>query len=139
MFGRWLARKRHRLRFARIVFAVAGFSGLCVTMPLYFLYDFINGLGPAPITLREFYFGFAGVTLAWQIAFLIIAADPARHRMMMIPSIIEKLSYVFANVALLLSGDITVSYAAVAIPDLGFAIFFMAALLKSRPIKAARA
>jgi hypothetical protein len=82
------------LRFARIVFAVAGFWGLCVTMPLYFLYDFINGRGPAPITLPEFYFGFAGVTLAWQIAFLIIAADPARHRMMMIPSIIEKLSYV---------------------------------------------
>jgi hypothetical protein len=31
--------------------------------------------------------------LAWQFAFLVIARDPVRFRLMMIPSVIEKFGY----------------------------------------------
>jgi hypothetical protein len=45
----------------------------------------------------KFYYGFAGVTLTWQVVFPLIARDPARYRVMIIPSILEKFSYVLAN------------------------------------------
>jgi hypothetical protein len=37
-----------------------------------------------------------GVALAWQLAFIVIARDPARFRPLMIPSIFEKLNYAIA-------------------------------------------
>jgi hypothetical protein len=75
------------------VFAIAGICGLLVVPPLYFLFDMIGRQTPPPITHTEFYYGFAAVTLAWQLAFLVIASDPARFRLLMFPAIVEKLRY----------------------------------------------
>lgn len=33
------------------------------------------------------------MTLAWQFAFLVIASDPGRFRLMMLPAVFEKFSY----------------------------------------------
>lgn len=44
------------------------------------------------ITRPGFYYGFVGLGLAWQIAFLVIAQDPVKYRLMMIPSMVEKFS-----------------------------------------------
>jgi hypothetical protein len=41
-----------------------------------------------------------GAALAWQIAFFVIATDPARYRPLMIPSVFEKFSYGIAVVIL---------------------------------------
>jgi len=46
------------------------------------------------------------VTLAWQAAFLVIARDPVRYRLLMIPAIIEKATYVIALLLLFLNGRI---------------------------------
>jgi hypothetical protein len=121
------------MKFARIVFGVAGIYGILATLPLYFIYDYISRRDPPPITHPQFYFGFAGVTLAWQFAFLVIAAYPTRYRAMMIPSIIEKLSYVLACAALFWSGRIPVPQAATALPDLTLALLFIAGFMKTRP------
>ena len=48
------------------------------------------------ITHPEYFYGFIGVGLAWQVAFLIIATDPRRYRPLIIPSIIEKFSFAAA-------------------------------------------
>lgn len=40
------------------------------------------------------------MTLAWQIAFLIVASDPLRYRPIMIAAIVEKFGYVAALVLL---------------------------------------
>jgi hypothetical protein len=48
---------------------------------------------PPPITQPEFFYGFVGVSLAWQVLFLFLARDPQRYRLMMLPSILEKISY----------------------------------------------
>lgn len=61
--------------------------------PLYFLFNVIRRNDPTPITHPGFYYGFVGVGLAWQAAFLIIATDPARFRPIMIAAILEKFSY----------------------------------------------
>jgi len=78
------------MRFARIVFLIAGIWGLLVITPLYFMFDLIGHKDPPPITHPGFFYGFVGVGLAWQIAFLIIAKNPVRLRPMMIPSVVEK-------------------------------------------------
>lgn len=90
------------MRFAKVVFWVAGIWGVLVITPLYFLFDVIGRKDPPPITHPGFFYGFAGVALAWQIAFCFIATDPARFRPLMIPSILEKFLY-GASVVVLVS------------------------------------
>ena len=92
------------MRFAKVVFWVAGIWGLLVITPLYFLFDVIGQKDPPAITHPGFYYGFVGCALAWQIAFLIIGADPVRMRPMMVPSMVEKFTYCTAVVVLVMEG-----------------------------------
>jgi hypothetical protein len=120
------------LKFARIVFMVAGVWGVLIIVPLYFIYDFIGRQSPPAINHPEFYYGFAGVTLAWQVVFLLIARDPARYRVMIIPSILEKLLYVIAILLLFTNGRVSVSQAISSTIDLMLALLFITAFLKTR-------
>jgi hypothetical protein len=81
------------MKFAKIVFWIAAIWGILVLTPLYFMFDLIGRQDPPPITHPGFYYGFVGTALAWQFAFAVIARDPARFRMMMIPAVVEKFSY----------------------------------------------
>jgi hypothetical protein len=119
------------LKFAKVVFTVAGIWGILVTLPLYFLYNFIGRQSPPTINHPEFYYGFAGVTLTWQVVFLLIARDPARYRAMMIPSILEKFSYVIANLVLFANQRMSASQALPSTTDLILALLFIAAFLKT--------
>src|SRR4249919_3405209 len=80
--------------FARVVFTIAGIWGILIMTPLYFTFDAVGRAYPPPITHPDLYYGFIGVTLAWQIAFLVIATDPVRYRTIMLAGILEKLLYV---------------------------------------------
>jgi hypothetical protein len=92
------------MRFAKVVFWVAGIWGLLVITPLYFMFDLIGQKDPPAITHPGFYYGFVGVALAWQVAFIFIAREPLRLRPMMIPSVIEKFSWGIAVVVLVAQG-----------------------------------
>lgn len=81
------------MKFAKIVFRVAGIWGVLIITPLYFIFDLIGKNDPPPITHPAFYYGFAGVALVWQFAFLVISTDPVRFRPLMIAAILEKLAY----------------------------------------------
>src|SRR4051794_9945181 len=85
------------MSFARRVFLIAGVWGVSIVFPLYFLEGRIGRDQPPPITHPEFYYGFVGVTLVFQILFLVIASDPVRYRPIMLVSILEKVSYGFAT------------------------------------------
>jgi hypothetical protein len=65
------------MRFARAVFLIAGLWGLIVLTPLYFTFDLVGRSYPPAITHPDFYYGFVSVAWVWQIAFLLIAANPA--------------------------------------------------------------
>jgi hypothetical protein len=80
-------------RFARRVYTIAGIYGLVVMFPQYFLEDRIGRNTPPPITHPEYFYGFIGIVLVWQIAFLVIARDPARFRPLMPVSVLEKLAF----------------------------------------------
>ena len=77
------------MKFARVVFLVAGVWGIVVLTPLYFLVDLTGRQYAAPVDYPQFFYGFLAVAIAWQIAFLVIGSSPARFRPMMIPSIVS--------------------------------------------------
>jgi hypothetical protein len=118
--------------FARRVFLVAGIYGLLVLVPQYFLEAKTGRDYPPAITHPEFYYGFVGVALAWQVAFLIIATDPARHRLMMIPSMLEKISFGVAAIVLFAQGRLAPLLLAAGIGDLVFCAAFIVAYLQTR-------
>jgi hypothetical protein len=115
------------MKFAKIVFWIAGIWGVLVLTPLYFMFGLIGRQDPPPITHPAFFYGFVGVGLAWQFAFFVIARDPVRFRPMMIPSVLEKLSYGVAVVTLysqgrMKAGDLTFGFA-----DLLLGVLFLVA------------
>ena len=83
------------MKFARIVFSLAGILGLLATLPMYL----------AEGSYR--YYGTLGALVAWQIAFFVIAADPKRYRAMMVPAMMEKLLWVGTLVVLYFRGHLT--------------------------------
>ncbi len=119
------------MKFATIVFRTAGVWGLLIVTPLYFLFDMVGRSYPPPITHPDFYYGFVGVTLAWQIAFLIIATDPRRYRPLMIAAMVEKFVYVATLTALYASGALQFGQFAVAAPDFVLGLLFVASFVKT--------
>lgn len=95
------------MRFAKIVFLVAGIYGLLVMLPQYFFEGKMRRDSPPPITHPEFYYGFIGVTVAWQILFLVISRNPARYSAMMIPAILEKAGFLIAIIILFFEHGVT--------------------------------
>src|SRR5579872_1088029 len=78
------------MKFAKVLFWIAGIWGVLILTPLYFMFDLIGRQDPPPITHPAFYYGFAGAGLAFQFVFFVIATDPLRYRAVMIPAVIEK-------------------------------------------------
>jgi hypothetical protein len=120
------------VRFAKIVFWIAGIWGVLVITPLYFMFDVIGRNDPPPITHPGFFYGFAGAALAWQVAFFLIAKDPLRHRPLMIPSVLEKLSYAAAVVLLVGQGRMHASDLVFGGVDLLLGILFVIAYFTTR-------
>lgn len=72
----------------RWLLRVAGIYGLLVLLPLFVLEAQISLLQP-PITHPEYYYGFVGVGVAWQVAFLIMSRDPVRYRNLLPAAVLE--------------------------------------------------
>ena len=117
------------MKFAKRVFLVAGVYGVIVIVPMYFAEGRIGRDHPPAITHPEFYYGFLGVALAWQVVFLVLAQDPSRYRPMVIPSLLEKVSYGIALVFLLLEHRIPLVVFGLDSVDWIFAVLFVAAYL----------
>ncbi|HET8839867.1 MAG TPA: hypothetical protein VFN35_00310 [Ktedonobacteraceae bacterium] len=80
------------MKFAKTVFLIAGIYGILVVTPLFFAEGVVDATQPPAITHPEYYYGFACVTLAWQVLFLVLSRDPLRYRPMMLMAILEKVS-----------------------------------------------
>ena len=117
------------MKFARVVFLIAGVWGLAILTPLYFTFDLVGRSYPPAITHPDFYYGFVSVAWVWQMAFLMIGSNPVRHRPFMLVATLEKLIYVTAMVSLYANGYLHVSQVAVAIPDFTLAMLFAAAFV----------
>lgn len=85
----------------RWLFWLSGVYGLLVLPPNYLLERRLGVDFPPPITHPEYFYGFLGVAIAWQVAFLIIGSDPVRYRPLIIAAVIEKFSFAAAGIVLL--------------------------------------
>ena len=81
------------MKLAKTIYFVAGIYGLVVLVPQFFTEEKTGRDFPPAITHPEYYYGFIGVGVAWQVLFLILSKDPVRYRAMMIPAILEKASF----------------------------------------------
>ena len=120
------------MRFAKIVFLIAGIYGLLTLSPIYFMESRIGQESPPAITHPEYFYGFLGVALSWQVLFLILSRDPVRYRAMILPSILEKVTWGIALIVLLLQGRIPASTLAIGSVDWVLAFLFLAAYFKTR-------
>lgn len=118
------------MKFARYAFAAAGTIGIIVLVPMYFLLERTGVDNPPPVTHPEFYYGFVGVALAFQIVFLIIASDPVKYRPLMLAGIVEKLGFVIPTFWLFWQGKVTGSIIGGAALDLLWGILFVISYLK---------
>jgi hypothetical protein len=115
--------------FARRVFLVAGVYGIVVLAPQYFV-----ELGlPALMERPEQFYGFIGVALAWQFAFLIIASDVVRYRSLMLAGVLEKLSFGVPVAILYLVDRVSTGVLVAGTLDLILGALFVAAFMATRP------
>jgi hypothetical protein len=122
------------MKFAKTVFLVAGIYGLIVMLPQYFLEDTIGRNTPPPITHPEFYYGFIGLTIAWQVVFLIISRDPLRYRPLMIAAVLEKAVFVIPVAILYSQNRVASSLLVFTGIDLVLGILFVIAFLKTADV-----
>ena len=115
------------MKFARRVFLFATAFGMLVVPPLFFLEGLLGRHFPPAITHPEFYYGFAGAVLSWQIIYLLIALDPLRYRPLMLLGALCKASFAISVFTLVVLGRTPVGPALVVLVDLVLSVFFVQA------------
>ncbi|HEX8150566.1 MAG TPA: hypothetical protein VF591_25505 [Pyrinomonadaceae bacterium] len=119
------------MRFARLVFRVAGVYGLLLLPPQYFLEGKLGRDFPPPVTHPEFYYSFLGVAVVWQLLFLVLSGDPVRYRPMMVVAALEKFSFVVAVFVLYAQGRVPTLVLVFSLVDLLFGVLFLVAYRKT--------
>lgn len=123
-------------QFARHVFHWAGLYGIASLLPMYFLETRLGLAFPPPLNHPEHFYGFLGVSLAWQLAFLLIARDVPRFRPLMPVAVAEKLLFVAALLALHARGRVADLALLPAALDFFLAVLFIVAYRASRRTQA---
>ena len=118
------------MKFSRWVFNIAGVYGVISVAPLYFMEQVIGGQDPPAITHPMFFYGFVGVTLAWQLLFFAIAYQPVRLRPVIPFAVIEKLSFGIGAMVLYGRGRLDHSDLYFGGIDLALAVLFMLVWLR---------
>jgi hypothetical protein len=119
------------MRFAKVVYTAAGVYGLLVLLPQYFLLEKMGRDYPPAINHPEYYYGFIGLAVAWQVLFLLLARDPLRYRPLMIPTVLEKISFGLPAIILFLTGRLPATLLAGGIIDLILCALFIASYAKT--------
>lgn len=113
-----------RVKFAQRVFFWSGVYGLLVLVPQYVLERQLAEQSQ-PVSHPEFYYGFTGLGVAWQLAFLVISRDVRRFRPLMLPSVVEKFSFVASTYPLYFAGRTPGTILVFATIDLLLGVLFL--------------
>jgi heme A synthase len=120
------------MKFAKWLFFIAGIYGLLIITPLYWRETQIAQDYPPAITHPEYFYGFIGVTIAWQLLFILLSRDPIRYRVMMLAAVVEKAAYGIAVVALFFKHRVPTLLLGFSIVDLALAALFAVAFWVTR-------
>lgn len=118
------------MKFAKFVYYAAGIYGIIVLLPQYFLLEKIGQDSPPAITHSEYFYGFIGIALVFQLIFLLIAREPLKYRALMPISVLEKLSFGVPCVVLYLQNRLSAQMLAAGLIDLLLSILFTIAFFK---------
>ena len=116
------------MNFAKRVYLTAGIYGLLVLAPLLLLERVVSQTSLPAITHPEYYYGFAILGVAWQVAFLVVSSDPGRFRPLMPVTWLEK-SWGLIAVVLYIENRISLQVLTLGLIDLLFAAFFVSAYI----------
>lgn len=120
------------VRFARLTYRWAAIYGLIVLLPQYFREQRIGRDTPPPSTHPEYFYGFVGLALAWQVGFLVISTDPVRYRALMPVTLLEKLAFGAVALILFALGRTPAEMAIAGSIDLALGACFAVALARLR-------
>lgn len=123
------------MKFAQKTFRFAAIYGILVLAPQYFLEERIGRDTPPPITHPEHFYGFVGLALVWQFAFLLIARDPQRFRPLMPIAILEKIAFGAPAIVLFIAGRIPATVLFFGCVDLLLGVLFALAYVKTPSAK----
>lgn len=119
------------MKFAKYTFLVAGIYGLLALVPQYFLENKIGIDTPPAITHSEFFYGFVGVAIAFQLVFLVISRDPQKYRLLILPSIVEKFSFAIPAAILFAAGRLDAQMFAAGMIDAVLGLLFVLCWFKT--------
>lgn len=114
-------------RFPRLAFRGAAIYGVIALLPQYFLEARVGLDFPPPITHPEYFYGFVGLALVWQLAFWLIGSDPLRYRPLMPIAVLEKASFGVAALLLFLADRAPSPILAAGLLDLTLGVLFVVA------------
>lgn len=120
------------MKFARWVFAIAAIYGFLLITPMYFAEAQISRNDPPAITHPEYFYGFIGITLAWQLVFVMLARKPLEYRPIMLAAVVEKAAYGIAAVALFLQERVSSLVGVFGIVDLTLGTLFAVSFYMTR-------
>lgn len=123
------------MTFAKWVFRGAGIYGVLCMTPMFFLEPVFNAQGQ-PLTHPESYYGFVGITLAFQFMFLMMSRDPARYRPLIPVCIFEKVIFPAFVIPLYLAGRTPGAVVVFASIDLLLATLFALSWFRTKPAAA---
>lgn len=121
------------MKFAKYTFLIAGIYGVLALVPQYFLLEKNGQDFPPAITHLEYYYGFVGIALVFQLVFFVIFTDPIKYRALIAVSILEKLSFAVPVAILYSRGMVSSSIFAAGLIDLLLGILFTISFIKTRP------
>lgn len=120
------------MKLSKWIFRLAGVYGILVTAPLYFSEKQFAAQFPPALTHPEYFYGFIGVTLAWQFAFLVIADNPLQYRPLMLFAVFEKFSYAAAVFALFAQTRVSQMVFGFGVADFILGVLFVVAFRKTK-------
>jgi hypothetical protein len=119
------------VKLARYIFLVAGIYGILIVAPEYFTEIRYGQDYPPAITHPEFYYGFVGLCLVFQLLFLVIATNPIQFRAIMLVAVAEKLCFTIPCIILSVQHRIPDLVLYFSISDLVWAMLFLFAYAKT--------
>ena len=120
------------MRFAARVFRLAAIYGFIVLLPQYFLEEKTGRDFPPAITHPEYFYGFIGIAVAWQIVFVVISRDPIRYRPLMPIAVVEKIAFGVPAIILYSTGRLSGQMLGAGILDLILGVLFVIAYTRTR-------